>query len=66
MTSRNLINHWNMNWNPFKDSVSHMCLADTVVAPLFLTQEVAGLKTFCCSDKYLGKSQVLVALIESS
>ena len=37
---------------PVKYSVSRMCLAGTVVAPLFLTQVVAGLKPFCCSDKY--------------
>ena len=35
-----------MNWAQFKDSVSHMCLADTVVASMFLTQEVAGLNPF--------------------
>ena len=28
-----------MNWSQFKDSASHMCLAGTVVAPWFLTQE---------------------------
>ena len=28
---------------PFKDPVSHMCLADAVVASWSLTQEVAGL-----------------------
>ena len=29
-----------MNWAEFKDSVSHMCLAGTVVACWSLTQEV--------------------------
>ena len=37
---------------PVKDSVSRMCLAGTVVAPLFLTQKVAGLKPFYFSGKY--------------
>ena len=37
-----LINHWNMNWTQFKDSVSHMCLAGTVVASWSPTEEVAG------------------------
>ena len=31
-----------MNWAQFKDPVSHMCLASTVVASLAITQEVAG------------------------
>ena len=31
-----------MNWAQFKDPVSHMFLADTVVASWSLTQEVAG------------------------
>ena len=31
-----------MNWAQFKDLVSHMCLAGTVVACWSLTQEVAG------------------------
>ena len=31
-----------MNWAQFKDPVSHMCLAGTVVACWSLTQEVAG------------------------
>ena len=30
-----------MNWAQFKDPVSHMCLADTVVASWPLTPEVA-------------------------
>ena len=33
-----------MNWAQFKDPVSHMCLAGTVVVSWSLTQEVAGLK----------------------
>ena len=35
-----------MNWAQFKDSVSHMCLADAVVASWSLTQEVVGLSPF--------------------
>ena len=35
-------NHRSMNWAHFKDPVSHMCLADTVVASWPLTQEMAG------------------------
>ena len=34
-----------MNWSQFKDPVSHMCLAGTVVASWSLTQE-AGLSPF--------------------
>ena len=37
-----------MNWDQFKDPVSHMCLAGTVVASWSLTQEVAGSGTFNC------------------
>ena len=32
-----------MNWAECKDPVSHMCLANTVVASWSVTQEVAGL-----------------------
>ena len=39
-----------MNWAQFKDPVSHMCLAGTVVAFWSLTQEVAGLNPY--SDKH--------------
>ena len=35
-----------MNWDQFKDPVSHMCLAGAVVASWSLTQEVAGLSPF--------------------
>ena len=35
-----------MNWSRFKDPVSHMCLAGTVVASWFSTQETAGLNPF--------------------
>ena len=35
-----------MNWDSFKDPVSHMCLAGAVVASWSLTQEVAGSNTF--------------------
>ena len=44
--SGNLRNHWSMNWAQFKDPVSHMCLAGTVVAAWSLTQEVAGSSPF--------------------
>ena len=46
----NLINHWSMNWTQFKDPVSSMCLAGTVVGSWSLTQEVAGSNPF--NDKY--------------
>ena len=56
-----------MNWAGFKDPVSHMCLAGTMVASCSLTQEVAGSSPFTVnkffvtefaefSDKYLGKT----------
>ena len=35
-----------MNWAQFKDPVSHMCLAGTLVASQSVTQEVAGLSPF--------------------
>ena len=35
-----------MNWAHVKDSVSHMCLAGTVVASWFLAQEMTGLSPF--------------------
>ena len=35
-----------MNWSQFKDPVSHMCLAGTVVVPWSLTQELAGSNPF--------------------
>ena len=44
--SGNLLNHWSMNWAQFKDPVSYMCLAGTVVAYWSLTQEVAGSSPF--------------------
>ena len=44
VNSGNLINHWSMNWAPFKDPVSHMCLTGAVVTSWSLTQEVAGWK----------------------
>ena len=57
-----------MNWDQFKDLVSHICLAGTVVAAWSLTQEVAWwrVRAFYCDDKsfchwiqwkYLGKTQ---------
>ena len=35
-----------MNWDPFKDPVSHVCLAGAVVAYWSMAQEVAGLSSF--------------------
>ena len=35
-----------MNWAQFKDPVSHMCLAGTVVASWSLTQKVPGSSPF--------------------
>ena len=35
-----------MNWVQLKDPVSHVCLASTVVASWFLTQEMAGSNPF--------------------
>ena len=35
-----------MNWAHVKDSVSHMCLAGTVVASWFLAQEMTGSSPF--------------------
>ena len=35
-----------MNWAQFKDPVSDMCLAGTLVASWSLTQQVAGLSPF--------------------
>ena len=35
-----------MNWNQFKDPVSNMCLAGTVVSSWSLTQEVTGSSPF--------------------
>ena len=35
-----------MNWTQFKDPVSHVCLASTVVASWSLTQEVPGSNPF--------------------
>ena len=46
LDSEKLINHPSMNWAQFKDPVSHMCLAGTVVACWSLTQEVAGSSPF--------------------
>ena len=40
--SEKMINHPSMNWAQFKDPISHMCLAGTVVACWSLTQGVAG------------------------
>ena len=52
--SGKLINHWSMNWAQFKDPVSHMCLAGTVVASWSFTQSWLGgrFELFNCNDKY--------------
>ena len=53
-TSGNLISHQSIYWAQFKDPVSHMCLAGTVVASQSFTQGAAGLNPFtvmtniCC------------------
>ena len=39
-----------MNWNQFKDPVSHMCLAGAVVASWSLTQEIAGSSPFTVTN----------------
>ena len=44
--SGNLINHWSMTWEQFKDPISHMCLAHTVVASWSLTQDMEGSNPF--------------------
>ena len=46
VNSGNLTNHRSMNWAQFKDPVSQMCLADTVVASWSLTQELVGSSPF--------------------
>ena len=46
VNSDNLINHWSMNWNQFKDPTSNVCLAGTVVACWSLTQEMASSSPF--------------------
>ena len=47
--SGNLINHWRMNWTQFKDTISYMCFAGTMVAPWSLTQQVAGWQVWALS-----------------
>ena len=51
MNSGNLINHRSMNWAQFKDPVSHMCLAGSLVS---YTRGgwVVGLSPFYCNDTY--------------
>ena len=39
-----------MNWAQFKDSLSHMCLAGTMIASVSLKLEIAGSKPF--NDRY--------------
>ena len=58
-----------MNWSPFKDPVSHMCLAGAVAASRSVRQEVAGSNVLYCIFslnslklvKHLGKTQLLFA-----
>ena len=47
-----------MNWAQFKDPVSHMCLAGTVVASWSLTQEVAGSSPFITRQIFLSLNPV--------
>ena len=42
-----------MNWAQFKDPVSHMCLAGTVVASWSLKQKVAGSNPFTVMANFL-------------
>ena len=42
VNTENLVNHLSMNWDQFKDPACYLCLADTLVAWWFLTQEMAG------------------------
>ena len=46
VNSGNLINHRSMNWVQFKDTVSHTCLAGTVVTSCSFIQEMAGSNPF--------------------
>ena len=57
-----------MNWAQFKDPVSHMCLAGTLVSYWTLTHEVAGSSPFTVitnilvtefSEKHLGKTPIV-------
>ena len=53
VNSGNLINHWSMNWVQFKDPLSHMCLAGTVVSSWSLTQEMTGSNAFTVMSNIL-------------
>ena len=46
VNSGNLINQWSMKWAQFKDPVSHMCLAGTVIPFWCLTKKVWGSNPF--------------------
>ena len=46
-----------MNWDQFKDPISHLCLAGSVVASWSLRQEVAGSNPF--HDKYFWSLNLL-------
>ena len=48
----NQINHWSTNWAQFKDLVSHMGLAGTVITSFSLTQELAGSSRFTVMTKF--------------
>ena len=50
MNSGNLINHWNINWDQFKDLLCSLLLAGNVVASWSSTWETAGSNPF--NDKY--------------
>ena len=50
-----------MNWAQFKDPVSHMCCAGTVVASWSLTQEVSSSSPF--DDKYFYRPQTKFAKV---
>ena len=48
----NLIDHLNMNWDKFKDPISHMCLAGVGGSiPVSYTRG-GKFKPFYCNDKY--------------
>ena len=55
-----------MNWSQFKDPVSHMCLAGTVVAFMSLTQEVAVSSPFYHPQQSWGKVIFSEACVKNS
>ena len=44
--SGNLINHWSMNWAQFKDPISHVFLAGTVVPSRAFCTKRVGFQPF--------------------